>query len=331
MDFVTIDLEIESVTRISGPFPTAPIFPSGGWKRINTAKQGTTCPREFKNLISLPSPPPSTTMSNAYEEAHTNFKLSFPSSSPNFVTSVFDKYAADPSLQAMFWVSNEEPPRTKKLTYAYFAERSHRVACALHKLGLRKGDRVVVMLPRIPAWWEIALGMLRLGIVLVPSTMLLVSKDIAYRLEACGARGFIGSVDSATQFVRCGNIPKMLEFTILVEDYFNSATMPDSRFSWIGYEELLASLPEGTRWSGTHFSAEDPSIIYFTSGTTGMPKMVQHTQISYPFGCVITGKYWLRLKPGKLYWTITEQGWAKAAWAFLATFVTPFRSPIANI
>ena len=182
---------------------------------------------------------------------------------------------------------------------------------------------MIVMLPRIPAWWELALGMLRLGVVLVPSTMLLVSKDIEYRLEACGARGFIGSVDSATQFVKCGKIPAQVEFTILVEDYYNSAKVPDSRHKWIWYEELLSSVPEKARWSGTQFSAQDPSIIYFTSGTTGMPKMVQHTQISYPFGCVVTGKYWLRLKPGKLYWTITEQGWAKAAWAFFATFVQP--------
>jgi medium-chain acyl-CoA synthetase len=262
-------------------------------------------------------------MSNAYTEARSNFALSIPASNPNFVTSVFDKYASDPSLLAMLWVSNDSPPRTQHLTYAYFAERSHKVACALYKLGLRKGDRVIVMLPRIPAWWELALGMLRLGVVLVPSTMLLVSKDIEYRLEACGARGFIGSVDSATQFVKCGKIPAQVEFTILVEDYFNSAKVPDSRHKWIWYDELLSSVPEKARWSGTQFSAEDPSIIYFTSGTTGMPKMVQHTQISYPFGCVVTGKYWLRLKPGKLYWTITEQGWAKAAWAFFATFVQP--------
>jgi adenosine deaminase CECR1 len=69
----------------------------------------------------------------------------------------------------------------------------------------------------------------------------------------------------------------------------------------------------------------DPSLVYFTSGTTGMPKMVQHTQTSYPFGHVITGLYWLNLKPGKVYWNMSEQGWAKAAWSFLSTFVS---SPI---
>ena len=260
-------------------------------------------------------------IANAYEEARETFELPIPEN-PNFVTNIFDKYAQDSSLQAMLWVSANTPPRVEKLTYSYFADRSHRVACALHKLGLQKDDRVLLMLPRIPAWWEIALGMLRLGVVMVPSTMMLVNKDIEYRLEACGAKGFIGTVDSASQFLKVSKFPASFEFTILVEDYYSSEqTLSGSRFNWITYSGLLGSIPEGAKWSGTRFNAEDPSIIYFTSGTTGMPKMVQHTQISYPFGCVITGKYWLKLQPGKLYWNITEQGWAKAAWSFFAAFV----------
>jgi acyl-coenzyme A synthetase/AMP-(fatty) acid ligase len=260
-------------------------------------------------------------MLDAYTQARSSFKLSIPDN-PNFVTKIFDKYAADPALQAVLWVSADKPtPRIQNLSYAYFAERSHRVACALYDIGLRKGDRVLLMLPRIPAWWEIALGMLRLGVVLVPSTMLLVSKDIEYRLEASGARAFIGSVDSASQFIQCRKFPSSLEFTILVEDYFNSQTLPGSRHTWAKYSDLLASTPPDTKWKGTTFKPDDPSIIYFTSGTTGMPKMVQHTQISYPFGCVITGKYWLKLQPGKIYWNMSEQGWAKAAWSFFAAFV----------
>jgi medium-chain acyl-CoA synthetase len=260
-------------------------------------------------------------MSNAYTAARSSFNLSIPEN-PNFVTHIFDKYAADPSLQAMFWVSADKPhPRIESLSYAYFGERSHRVASALYNLGLRKGDRVLLMLPRLPSWWEIALGMLRLGVVLVPSTMLLVSKDIEYRLEACGARGFIGSVDSASQFIQCRKFPKSLEFTILVEDYYNNQNLPTSGHSWTMYSDLLASVPENTKWRGTTFKPDDPSIVYFTSGTTGMPKMVQHTQISYPFGCLITGRYWLKLQPGKIYWNMSEQGWAKAAWSFFAAFV----------
>ena len=267
-------------------------------------------------------------MSTTYEEARKTFQLPIPEN-PNFVTHIFDNYAKDPSLQAMLWVNANKPPRVEKLTYSYFAQKSHQVACALHKLGLRKGDRVLLMLPRIPAWWEIALGMLRLGVVLVPSTMMLVSKDIEYRLEASGAKGFIGTIDSASQFIKVGKFPKSFEFTVLVEDYYTSGQkLGESQFNWITYSELLGSVEKDVRWNGTRFKAEDPSIIYFTSGTTGMPKMVQHTQISYPFGCVITGRYWLKLRPGKIYWNITEQGWAKAAWSFFAAFVCPFISSI---
>jgi acyl-coenzyme A synthetase/AMP-(fatty) acid ligase len=265
-------------------------------------------------------------MGNAYEEARASFKLDIPSN-PNFVTHVFDRWAADPNLQAMYWVSAHTPPRIRHLSYAYFAERSHRVAIALDKLGLRKGDRVLMMLPRLPEWWELALGMLRMGVVVVPSTMLLVSKDIEYRLEVSGARAFIGSIDSASHFQKVEKVPKTMEFTILVEDYYNNTPLPKSKYNWARYSEMVNEIPTWTKWSGTEFSMDDPSIIYFTSGTIGMPKMVQHTQVSYPMGSVITGKYWLKLAPGKVYWNTSEQGWAKAAWSFFGTFVHSLSPP----
>ncbi len=113
-----------------------------------------------------------------YEAERRNFHLEVPEYF-NFATEVIDKWASDPNKMAMLWIG--EHGEERHITFAQFAERSSRAANAFAKTGIKKGDRVLVMLPRIPEWWESVLGLMKIGAVPIPCTTLLTPKDIQYR------------------------------------------------------------------------------------------------------------------------------------------------------
>ncbi|KAK2737659.1 hypothetical protein FQN57_007466 [Myotisia sp. PD_48] len=231
----------------------------------------------------------------------------------NFAVDVVDKWAAlSPSPQAMLWVDHIGQ-NARSFDYAYFERRSHRAAELLVRLGARKGDRMIIILPRVPAWWEIATAAIRAGVVVCPCTTLAVVHDIQYRAEASGATIFVGDSVSVEKFLTVGGqCPQVRLILQAAGDPLQGITQ---------YSHALRDIPEDqvfrltarTKWS-------DPCMIYFTSGTTGMPKMVLHNQVSYPLAHCLTGSLWLGLHPGKLYWNLSEQGWAKAAWSWFAAW-----------
>jgi acyl-coenzyme A synthetase/AMP-(fatty) acid ligase len=243
-----------------------------------------------------------------YEAERRNFSLEVPEYF-NFATDVIGKWAQDPHKLAMLWVGQNGEERS--ITFAEFAEHSSRAANAFAQLGIKKGDRVLVMLPRIPQWWESVLGLMKLGAIAIPCTTLLTPKDIAFRSEVAEVQGFITDSEGATKFDAARKDCPTVKYTILVEPNASLA----ERKGWTSYHAIVdAASPTFT---GPKTRSDDPCLVYFTSGTVGYPKMVLHTQASYPIGHTITGKYWLDLHEDDLHWNLSEMGWAKAAWSNL--------------
>jgi acetyl-CoA synthetase len=178
------------------------------------------------------------------------------------------------------------------------------VARGLLALGVSKGDYVFVMLPRLPQWYAALLGAMRIGAIPMPGPNLLTAKDIAYRLEQTGARVAITD-SSGTAKVDQARQP--LDVRLCVGE------APTAE--WISFDELPAK-GAGQQLPDDPTGAEDPLLLYFTSGTVAHPKMVQHVQ-SYGLAHVGTARFWHDLRPGDLHWTVTDTGWAKAAWGTL--------------
>ncbi len=243
-----------------------------------------------------------------YESERRNFSLEVPEYF-NFAIDVIGKWASDPGKPAMLWIGQKGEVE-RNITFAQFAERSSRAANAFATLGIKKGDRVLVMLPRIPEWWESVLGLMKLGAIAIPCTTLLTPKDIAFRAEVAEAVAFITDHEGAAKFDQVRGECPTIHYTILADAY-NTA----GREGWKDYSRIVdEASPEFT---GPKTRSDDPCLVYFTSGTVGYPKMVLHTQASYPIGHTITGKYWLDLHEDDLHWNLSEMGWAKAAWSNL--------------
>ncbi len=237
-----------------------------------------------------------------YASTYAEYKLEVPEYF-NFAYDITDNYAEDPDREMMHWV--DESGQERRLSYAYFRDRSAQLGRALLQLGLKKGDNVFILMPRLPEWWESMLGMIKAGIVAMPGTTQLTAKDILYRLQSSQARAVITDVENAAKFDEVRGQCPGLEALLVVGG---------EREGWTNYAEIVsAQSTAATRLAETKSS--DPLLLYFTSGTTGFAKMVLHTHASYPLGHQAFGRYWLDLQPGDLHWNLSDTGWAKAAWS----------------
>jgi acetyl-CoA synthetase len=215
----------------------------------------------------------------------------------NWALDYFDVIARD-NGQAALWLVDEGAGETK-LTFAEVSERSNRVANAFRRLGVQRGDRVLLMLGNVVALWESMLAAMKLGAVVVPATTLLTRNDLADRFTRGHVKHVIASADAAVKFA---DLPG--DYTRIV--------VGNAVPGWVSYEGCYAASREFTPAGETH--ADDPLLLYFTSGTTAAPKLVLHSHQSYPVGHLST-VYWLGLRPGDVHLNISSPGWAKHAWS----------------
>ncbi len=192
-------------------------------------------------------------------------------------------------------------------TAADLAREAREAARALVELGVRPGDPVFIMLPRVPAWYAAMLGVIRIGAIAMPGTNQLTSKDIAYRIRSAGA---VAAITDASGAAKIDSIDAPLESL-----RHRIGWQPGRESGWLDFDALMAQagdreLPEAPT------GKDDPILLFFTSGTVSYPKMVLHGA-SYGDGHVSTARFWHDLRPGDRHWTVSDTGWAKAAWGGL--------------
>jgi acyl-coenzyme A synthetase/AMP-(fatty) acid ligase len=242
-----------------------------------------------------------------YEAARREFRLEVPPVF-NAARDIVDaRAAAEPGKTAVVAV-DPSGEHARRVSFADLAHVSDRAANFLAAHGVRKGDRVFVMLPRVPAWHEVLLGCVKLGAIPMPGTTLLTANDIEYRVTKAEASVAVTDDDGLLRVAEAAERCPSLTTLITIGD-----DVPDG---WLGWRAGL-DVSADTSPDVEPTLADDPLLIYFTSGTTGYPKMVLHTHASYGIGHEITARFWQDLGPDDLHWTVSDTGWAKAAWGKL--------------
>ena len=240
-----------------------------------------------------------------YEETFRDFQLEVPEFY-NFGFDVVDRWAEDRTKLALISV-DPTGQQIQQHTFWDLKVQSNRFANVLRGLGVEKGDRVLVMLPRVPQWYVVLLGLIKIGAVPMPTTTLCTPRDIEYRVNQAEATLAITDEENAAKLEEAaGNCPSLKSLM----------SIDSSKRGWVDYEAEIAQASSKLEDVGLTRS-DDPLLIYFTSGTVGYPKMVLHTQASYGLGHVLTAKFWHDLKPTDLQWTLSDTGWAKAAYGKL--------------
>ena len=244
---------------------------------------------------------------SSYEDLYENFKISIPGNF-NFAYDVVDEYAKnEPKREALVWCDDNDESHI--FTFKDLSLASQRTANFLVEQGIKKGDRVMLILRRRYEFWFFLLALHRIGAIAIPATNMLAAEDLEYRFNAAKVKMVVTYEDPAVQKevdkakAKCDSVEKLV------------TVGQTARQNWISfyddYELFPATFERPTGDEATH--NDDIMIVYFTSGTSSNPKMVAHTY-TYPLGHIVTAKYWQHVVDGGRHLTVAETGWAKALW-----------------
>ena len=228
----------------------------------------------------------------------------------NFAYDIVDEMARlEPNKRAMQWCNPEGEERV--FTFAEIKKYSDKTANMLVKAGVKKGDMVMLILKRHYEFWFAIIALHKIGAVAIPGSSLLTTKDLVYRLNAAN----ISTIICTSQGETSKYVDEAQEKCPILK---NKISVKGKKDGWICFNDELETAsehfdrPQGDKCH----KLTDAMLIYFTSGTTGMPKMVCH-DFSYPIGHIITAKHWLNVEPEGLHLTVSETGWAKSVWGKL--------------
>jgi acetyl-CoA synthetase len=198
------------------------------------------------------------------------------------------------------WIVDAAQDRQTILSFEALSRRSNQVANFLRVQGLKRGDHLLLLLGNVVPLWETMLAAMKLGVVVIPATTLLTANELRDRLDRGKARAVVAAQDQVAKFANLG------------ADGLIRIVVGTASDGWLAFEEAAKASETFTPDGPTN--ADDPMLLYFTSGTTAKPKLVRHSQRSYPVGHLST-MYWLGLQPGDIHLNISSPGWAKHAWS----------------
>ncbi len=235
----------------------------------------------------------------------TDFELVYPDSF-NFGYDVVDEYARlEPDKRALVWCDTEGSERT--FTFAELRDESNRCANVMLASGIGRGDRVLVALKKHYEYWITVTALHKIGAVVIPVTHMLTAKDYIYRIECADIKGFV----ITHQGDICERVLEAVNKTGI------DCCLWTIRGSREGFRDLTAEMAAASaELERRETYVHDPMLIYFTSGTTGLPKGVVHDH-TYPLAHIVTAKYWHHVQDGGLHFTVAETGWAKSSWGKL--------------
>jgi acetyl-CoA synthetase len=243
---------------------------------------------------------------DSYEDFMENFKIEVPDAF-NFGFDVVDEWArVEPEKRALVWVNDHNEERV--FTFTDISKMSNQAANAFAELGIGKGDVVMVILRRRWEYWICAVALAKLGAILIPGSLQLTKKDISYRANSANVKAIVAVCDDYV----CTQVEEALPDSPTV---IEKMIVAGEREGWVDFNEMISreadtfERPVGA----AGVTSKDIMLLYFTSGTTGNPKAVEHN-FAHPLGHIITAKYWQQVRENKLHMSVTDSGWAKFGW-----------------